>query len=76
MRKIGNGIKGGAQPGVELFGFLLKLRDLLAKLLSLRDQRLGVLLLLFELRYLLGGAVALGLELFGAGDGLPARGIK
>src|SRR5207248_32092 len=66
VRNIGNCTQRRAQLGIEFFSVFLQLRNLLAQLLGLRDQRFGILLLFFELRNLLRGAVALGLELLGA----------
>ena len=74
VRHVGNPDQQPAQLAVELLRNFFMLLDLLAQALGFFDQPRRILLVLLELRDLFRGAVALGLQVLGFGDGFaPAR---
>ena len=74
MRHVGNPDQQPAQLCVELLRNFFLLLDLLAQAFGLFDEPCRILFVLLELRDLLRGAVALGLQVLGVGDGFaPTR---
>ena len=75
VRKVGNADKNLLQASFVFFCGFVQFLDLLAQFLGFRNQRSRVLPALLQLRDLFGGAIALRLHGFGAGDGLPPLGV-
>ncbi len=75
VRKVRNGGQNFAQARFLLGGLFFGVLHLLAQLFGLLDLYRGILPALLELGNLLGRAVALRLQSFRCGDGLPALAI-